>query len=156
MKKKRYIKPLIVIAALSVLIYYCFHPLIYEKNYYWKLGIGESHLYESVVKRKGEPLSVRQNEDEDWIVYYDGLEIKYDVITAAFRSVTVTGSQHRFGIRRIGLGTPRKKIESVYRHIQKMKDLPDNEFGVIDGGKWVWFGFDENNNVSKITIADGL
>ena len=26
-----------------------------------------------------------------------------------------------------------------------MKDLPDDEFGVIDGGKWVWFEFDENN-----------
>lgn len=158
MKKKKYVLAVIKTVAIALLIYYFFHPLVYQTNYYFKLGIGQSHIYDSIVKRKGEPLSVRQSDDKGWVVYYDGLEIIYgtNIETGMFRCVTITGSKYRFGIWRIGIGTSRKKLESVYRHVRKLKDLPSGSFGVIDGGTWVRFSFDENNNVSQIDITDGI
>lgn len=149
---------IIAIIVLLVLIYFCFHPLVYQTNYFSKLGIGQSHLYDSIVQNKGEPLSIEQNNDQKWILYYDGLTIRYgsQLETGAFECVSVTGNQYTFGIWKIGVGTSRKKIESVYRHIRKIKDLPNDEFGIIEGDTWVRFRFDENDNVSQIDITTGI
>ena len=118
---------IIAIIVLLVLIYFCFHPLVYQTNYFSKLGIGQSHLYDSIVQNKGEPLSIEQNDDQKWILYYDGLTIRYgsQLETGAFECVSVTGNQYTFGIWKIGVGTSRKKIESVYRRIYvKLKTYP--------------------------------
>lgn len=157
MKKTLYVKTIIAVAALVLLIYFCFHPLIYQMDYCSSVGIGTSHLYDSVVQRKGKPLSVQQDDDKDWFVCYDGLKINYGKrLEGAFECVIVTGKQYRFGIWGIGVGTSRKKIESVYKHIFKMRDVSKDEFGIIDwGDTWVLFKFDKNNNVSRIYISDG-
>lgn len=34
--------------------------------------------------------------------------------------------------------------------------MPENEFGVIDDGIWVYFEFDKNDTVSQIVITDGV
>lgn len=136
---------------------FCFHPLVY-KPIIFQTGVGQSHLYDSIVQNKGEPLSVEQNDDQNWILCYDGLTIKFgsQLETGALECVSITGDQYKFGIWKIGVGTSRKKIESVYRHIRKIKDLPNDEFGIIEGDTWVWFKFDENDNVSQIDITTGI
>lgn len=158
MKKIPCITAISIMAVLILVVYFCFHPLVYQTDYFSKLGIGESHLYDSIVQKKGKPLSVQQNNDKDWIVCYNGLKIRYgeQIETGALKCVTITGDQYKFGIWKIGVGTSRKKIESVYKHIRKIKDLPDDEFGVIEGETWVWFKFDEKNNVSQINITNGI
>ncbi len=157
MKKMLYIAAIIVMAAF-ILLYFCFHPLIYQTNYFSKLGIGKSHLYSSVIRKKGKPLGVQQDDSGDWIVHYDGMDIRYgeQLQTGAFKCVTITGNQYRFGIWKIGVGSSQKKIKSIYRHIEKINDLPEGEFGVIEGSTWVWFKFDKNNNVSEIDITLGF
>ena len=156
MKKYYFIIAIIILIVVS--IYFCFHPLVYQTNYFSKLGIGQSHLYDSIVQNKGEPLSLEQNDDQNWILCYDGLTIKFgsQLETGALECVSITGDQYKFGIWKIGVGTSRKKIESVYRHIRKIKDLPNDEFGIIEGDTWVWFKFDENDNVSQIDITTGI
>ncbi len=159
MKKILYITAIIIIVVLIVLlIYFCFHPLVYQTNYFSKLGIGQSHLYDSIVQKKGKPLSLERDDTQNWILCYDGLKIRYgsQLETGVLECVTITGNQYKFGIWKIGVGTSRKKIESVYKHIRKIKDLPNDEFGIIDGDAWVWFKFDKNNNVSQIDITTGI
>lgn len=148
----------IIGVGIILLIYFLHHPLRYQINYFRQLGIGQVHLYDSIIENKGEPLSIQQNEEGQWNVCYDGLEIKYGkhLETGIFECVTITGKQYKFGLWKIGIGTSREKIESVYRHIRKIKDLPDNEFGAIDGDTWVWFKFDANNNVCQIDLTDGI
>lgn len=155
---KKYIIAIIVVFVFVSLIYFYFHPLIYQIDYFSKLGIGESHLYDSIVQKKGKPLSIWQNDDQNWIVCYDGLKIRYgaQLETGVFECVTITGNQYKFGFWKIGVGTSRKKLESVYKHICKIKDLPIDEFGIIEGDTWVWFKFDKNNNVSQIDITTGI
>ncbi len=154
MKKILYIAAVIAAAML----YFVFRPLFYQTNYFSELGIGESHLYSDIVRKKGKPLSVRQDDGGDWIVHYDGMDIRYgsELQTGALECVTVTGNQYSFGTEKIGVGSSRKKVYNVYRHIRKINDLPKNEFGVIEGSTWVWFKFDENNNVSQIDITSGF
>lgn len=158
MKKMPYVTIIIVIVVLILLIYFCFHPLIYQTNYFSKLGIGQSHLYNSIIQKKGKPLSIQQDNSGNWIVCYDGLKIKYgtQLQTGVFECITITGNQYRFGIWRIGVGTSRKTIENIYKHISKIKDLPKDEFGIIEGDTWVWFKFDKNNNVSQIDLTTGM
>lgn len=156
MLKKVYIKCIACAVLILVLVYYLFHPLTYKTDYFYALGIGVSHLYSDLIERKGEPLDVVKNENGDWIVYYDGLGINFGKYykKSSFQVVRVTGNQYKFGFWQIGIGTSRKKIESVYKHIDKIKDLPKEEFGIIDNGTWVYFKFDKNNNVSEIVITD--
>lgn len=158
MRKIPHIMTIVIIVVLVLLIYFCFHPLVYQTNYFSKLGIGKSHLYDSIIQKKGEPLSLRQDDGGNWIVSYDGLDIKYgtQLQTGVFECVTITGNQYRFGFWKIGVGTSRKKIENVYKHISKIKDLPKDEFGIIEGNTWVWFKFDKNDNVSQIDITTGI
>lgn len=155
MKKISYI---IMVVLIALLIYFCFHPLVYQTNYFSKLGIGQSHLYASIVQKKGKPLSIEQDNDKNWILCYDGLKIRYgsQLETEVLECVIITGNQYKFGIWKIGVGTSREKIESVYKHIRKIKDLPDGEFGIIEGDTWVLFKFDKNNNVSQIDITNGI
>ena len=103
-------------------------------------------------------MSIRQNDSKNWIVCYDGMKIRYgsQLETGVFECVTITGNQYKFGIWKIGVGTSRKRIESIYKHIRKIKDLPNDEFGIIEGDTWVWFKFDKNNNVSQINITTGI
>lgn len=152
----RYITVVFFIAVLT--LYFYFHPLIYQIDYFSKLGIGKSHLYSSIIQAKGEPLQIMQDNEENWIICYNGLKFRYgkQIQTGVFKCVTITGSQYRFGIWKIGIGTSRKKVESVYKHIRKINDLPKNEFGVIEGDTWVWFKFDGNNRISQIDLTYGI
>ena len=103
-------------------------------------------------------MSIERNDAQNWILCYDGLKIRYgsQLETGVLECVTITGNQYKFGFWKIGVGTSRKKIESVYKHIRKIKDLPNDEFGIIEGDTWVWFKFDKNNNVSQIDITIGI
>lgn len=151
-------KVLFATLTFIILTYFSFHPLIYQKNYFCKIGIGNSHLYNNIIQKKGTPLDIKRTDDGNWNVYYDGLKITYgtQLNTGVFKCVTITGNQYKFGMWKIGIGTPRTKVESVYRHIKKVKDLPTNEFGVIDGGTWVWFKFDKDNNVIQLDLTTNV
>lgn len=155
MKKK--IKIAFIILIPIALVYEIFHPFIYQLNYYSSVGIDNKYMYEDIVKDLGEPQRVIKV-DDDRQVNYDGFNIIFEtpLHSSAFRRVEITGSQYRFGWWKIGVGTSRKKIESVYRHIKKAKDMPLDEIRIIDYNNWVLFYFDENDKVSKICITDDM
>ena len=155
MKKK--IKIAFIILIPIALVYEFFHPFIYQFNYYSSVGIDNKYMYDDIVKDLGEPQRVIKV-DDDRQVNYDGFNIIFEtpLHSSAFRRVEITGSQYRFGWWKIGVGTSREKIESVYRHIKKAKDMPSDEIRIIDYNNWVLFYFDENDKVSKICITDDM
>ena len=136
-------------------IYQLRHPSIfyYEKDYFGKVGLPESHLYESVVEKMGEPLRIEKTEDGYYIVHYNGLELGTGIKLGIVQYVKVTGEQYRFGMWRIGVGSTRKEVESVYRH--KIQWSTDTIVQICEGETWVKFEFDENNIVKAIYIALG-
>lgn len=138
------------------MVYIIFHPFIYEQNYFRKIGIKGAWLYQSVVNDKGEPLSVEIHEEHHYVNYADLVLVYDNIEKGVMQAAHITGEQYRFGLWKIGVGTPRKKLESVYRHVKKILDMPEDEFGVIDGGTWVYFEFDENDCISKVTLTRGL
>ena len=138
-------------------IYLLRHPIFcYEKDYFGKVGLPSGHLYRSVVEKMGEPLRIEKTEDGYYIVHYNGLELGTGIKLGIVQYVKVTGEQYRFGMWRIGVGSTRKKVESVYRHIKKIHGMRDNEVGVIDGLRWVTYVFDENDIVKEIYLSNGL
>ena len=138
-------------------IYLLRHPIFcYEKDYFGKVGLPRAKLYESVVEKMGEPLRIEKTEDGYYIVHYNGLELGTGIKLGIVQYVKVTGEQYRFGMWRIGVGSTRKKVESVYKHIKKIHGMRDNEVGVIDGLRWVTYVFDENDIVKEIYLSNGL
>ena len=139
-------------------IYLLRQPIFcYEKDYFGKVGLPSGHLYRSVVEKLGEPIWIEKKADWGDIVHYDGVEFGYTCIESGILDYAkVTGKQYRFGMWRIGVGSTRKKVESVYRHIKKIHGMRDNEVGVIDGLRWVTYVFDENDIVKEIYLSNGL
>ena len=126
----------------------------YEKDYFGKVGLPSGHLYRSIVKKMGEPIWIEKKEDWGDIVHYDGVEFGYTCIESGILDyVKVTGKQYRFGMWKIGVGSTRKKVESVYRH--KIQWSTDTIVQICEGETWVKFEFDENNIVKAIYIALG-
>ena len=159
LNKKAYIIWGTILGIFLILgIYQLRHPMIfcYEKDYFGKVGLPESHLYESVVEKMGEPLRIEKTEDGYYIVHYNGLELGTGIKLGIVQYVKVTGEQYRFGMWRIGVGSTRKEVESVYRHIKKIHGMRYNEVGVIDGLRWVTYVFDENDIVKEIYLSNGL
>ena len=98
-------------------------------------------------------------------MHYDGVEFGYTCIESGILDYAkVTGKQYRFGMWRIGVGSTRKKVESVYRH--KIQWSTEEEIEVCDydyenkefiySEPWLNFEFDENNLVKAIYNFDGL
>ena len=145
-------------------IYLLRHPIFcYEKDYFGKVGLPRAKLYESVVEKMGEPLRIEKTEDGYYIVHYNGLELGTGIKLGIVQYVKVTGEQYRFGMWRIGVGSTRKEVESVYRH--KIQWSTDEEIEVCDydyenkefiySEPWLNFEFDENNLVKAIYISMG-
>ena len=135
-------------------IYLLRHPIFcYEKDYFGKVGLPKNHLYKSVVEKMGEPLRIEKTEDGYYIVHYNGLELGTGIKLGIVQYVKVTGKQYRFGMWRIGVGSTRKEVESVYRHITKSTGLPQNCLGVIEGLRWITYEFDENDIVREIRFS---
>ena len=88
-------------------------------------------------------------------MHYDGVEFGYTCIESGILDYAkVTGKQYRFGMWKIGVGSTRKKVESVYRH--KIQWSTDTIVQICEGETWVKFEFDENNIVKAIYIALGV
>ena len=137
-------------------IYQLRHPSIfyYEKDYFGKVGFNKFSSYEEVICKKGNPLKIEKKEGVGSAVYYDGVEFGCnDVENWIVQYVKVTGKQYRFGTWKIGEGSTRKKVESVYRH--KIQWSTDTIVQICEGETWVKFEFDENNIVKAIYIALG-
>ena len=135
-------------------IYLLRHPIFcYEKDYFGKVGLPKNHLYKSVVEKMGEPLRIEKTEDGYYIVHYNGLELGTGIKLGIVQYVKVTGEQYRFGMWRIGVGSTRKEVESVYRH--KIQWSTDTIVQICEGETSVKFEFDENNIVKAIYIALG-
>ena len=155
-KKTRLICSMIL-GILSIAgIYQLRHPSIfcYEKDYFSRVGFKDLCSYEEVVCKKGEPLKIEKKEGWGSIVYYDGVEFGCsNVKDWIVEYIKITGTQYRFGIWKVGVGTTRRKIESVYRH--KMKWSTKDEIEVCEGETWINFEFDENNHVKAMYISIG-
>ena len=155
-KKIRLICSIILGTFLIAGIYQLRHSSIfcYEKDYFSRVGFGDLCSYEEVVCKKGEPLKIEKKEGWGSIVYYDGVEFGCsNVQDWIVEYIKVTGAQYRFGIWKVGVGTTRKKIESVYRH--KIKWSTKDEIEVCEGETWINFEFNENNHVKAIYISIG-
>ena len=155
-KKARVIYSIILGIFLIAGIYQLRHPSIfcYEKDYFSRVGFKDLCSYEEVVCKKGEPLKIEKKEGWGSIVYYDGVEFGCsNVKDWIVEYIKITGTQYRFGIWKVGVGTTRRKIESVYRH--KMKWSTKDEIEVCEGETWINFEFDENNHVKAMYISIG-
>ena len=153
----------IVLITSFLICYILRYPLFsYEKNYFEKIGIKGGCSYRNVIANKGEPLRKEVN-DNFFIIHYDGLKLGFVEKNANIKDnpsdvmsyADITGKQYRFGRQNIGVGSTRKEVESVYKHIRKITGMQKNRFGVIDKGKWVKYTFNDENLVSEITILVG-
>ena len=156
MGKTKGIKVIVIISVVILFTYFTFYPLFYQINFS-HVGIGAGHTYEAVVRNLGKPKSMQQDKEGDWIACYDGLKIVFGKEkNSILKRVSITGNQYKFGIWRVGVGTPRSKIESIYRYIPKAKEVSQNEFTVIDSGTWIWFKFDKDDRVYQIDLTAGI
>lgn len=139
----------------------------YVRDYFAAIGLrGSANLVEVF----GEPNNIVNS-----TVYYEGIEFvvrqNWRDIPArdAVLSANIVGSEIRLGSQNIGVGSTREEVQRAYRAAYRRGRV--NEWGspnilavveftwfqewftddhIYNGGTWLWFYFDENDQVEGI------
>ena len=91
----------------------------------------------------------------------NGEEIKFDGVDYTFGpkypdSARITDPNIRFGILKIGVGSPRWEVMLAYGLKKPLKNIRDNQYSVQNGIYATTFYFDENDRVYKIACGVGV
>lgn len=140
------------------------NKLPYEEDYFEAMGIksdlsSDMHrLLEEVTESLGEPTKSTVEKVGEYDcnqLYYDGLVIRFHGTgpNTSTSVMEITSSEYRFGLYRIGVGSPRWLIEFAYKSSNAGKSA-DTEMAYIDKGMWIQFNYDDNDRVEKITISE--
>lgn len=143
---------LIILCCIGIL-FIIMRYITYDK--YWnKVG----RTYEQMIQLMGEPNSVKENEGIRDVCY---AEMTYVYVYDSKKSnrvylVELEDKNVRFGLFNIGVGTPDYIIKFIYSQKDKIKDLDQYNYGIVDGSVNVVFEFDNHKKVKKIYLSDSL
>lgn len=163
-KRRREIVKWMAVISIVIILFVVLHNVLpYKCDYFRTLDVYKYGSMNKNIDYMGEPNKIENVSEEYlswcwWMVYYDGLILYYGTESGLdlFR-VDITGSQYKFGWRKVHVGMTRSEIEKIYKNNEQIKDCDKNEFGVIqDDFCWIYFKFDEDDILQMITITDGL
>lgn len=151
-----------VLIALSFIIALLFYFGVYRVSYLDKLGL-LNKSYNEINETIGKPLDVNVKE-EDGISY---TESKCEYFTIVFWNdknglpneivrVIIDNDKIRFGLFNVRIGMRRNVLEFIYLLAPKIKDLTPNRYGIILRGEWIYFTFNEDDQISQIVITSGF
>ncbi len=144
-RKKPFVGALVVVVGLFLFWWIWGN---YDMNY-WK-NIGDS--YNAVLQKFGEPIKV-EIDTTCFKAYFENMNVVcYD--NGSTYLAEITDPDIRFGILKIGVGTPKRVVEGIYHFKRKFIDLDENEFGVNDGVVSITFEYDENDCVKKMYLCN--
>lgn len=131
----------------------------YCRNYYKIVNkAGNDLSYESVMRANAGLFTKTKviSKEKELIQLEDGRTFVYYIYPSGlreFRSVEITDSRYRFGIKKIGLWTKKKSIQKTFEHERfKLKEYR-SYIQVEDGDAAVYFYFDSDDFVKKIVIG---
>ena len=137
----------------------------YVKNYFTVAGIHFWTTYDSLVRRLGEPVEIIppiSGVRRHYEIHFSDLRIlgsrqngsSFGIVEGTFG---VIGPGIRFGSHQIGVGSTREEVELAYwRSFENPRGVQINtehELVLVDGIAWVYFFFDGNGVVEKITVT---
>lgn len=131
----------------------------YEKDYFGKFGLPRIFSYEKMIEIRGEPDKVSKEPDGSIRVCYEGF-IAFFTKGGLFIRIEVISDAYSFGRNQVRVGDSREKAKRICRWRTKILDLSDDEMGIIEKNEgrevWIFFEFDQNNNISKIILTNGI
>lgn len=141
------VKSVIIFLVVVVSIMIWMHEVEYTD--YWAVTGSE---YEQIIRERGTPEDIVQKKMYDELHYKNLTYICEGKNHDSVSLVMIEDESMRFGIFKIGIGSSRSLIESVYLFKKKMISDNDNILGVVDGITVVSFEF-EDDRVKKIFIS---
>jgi len=150
-------------------VYKHYHPYkVYETDYYSYFGMGDCHLYKSVVpniKAKHIGSDIGQPESTgftDITENFEGYSFYFSKNNDAPKekalclSVTVTDPNYRLGKYEVGMGSTKEFVEKVYKGVRKSPDkYGDDELRYIEKFIHIHFKF-KDNRVSEIFLLTSV
>ncbi|MCC8014236.1 MAG: hypothetical protein LIO87_03490 [Eubacterium sp.] len=164
---KKIFGAVLLIAAVFVVIT-AYTNISNQRSYVSVLKIPDVWKLKAVKQNWDEPVDVTTEElSESYRLMkldYDGFYItvnenEYDRHgdDAVVNSFVVYSDKYRFTNKKIGVGSPKEDIVDLYLgKYTEISGLSSNECGYIIGRYWVYFDFDNNDTVEKISITDGI
>ena len=126
-----------------------------NSNYWETIGITDNGLYASLLKSKGAPKKIEYDEDGAYVLY-EGIRFYYPnkELNGSFIRAEIYSDKYVFGKQNITIGTRKDIIESYYKSKKKLFDLSDDELAYeYNYNTFIWFKFNENDEVNKIVLA---
>ncbi len=125
-------------------------------------GLTDMLSYSDVIEILGEPLSQTSETYGSGTTYYtvcyDGLRFVFECDRkknpSSMMNMSITGDKYRAGFASVGANV--NLLKKLYRFKRKVKDLPENRFGIIEEDFWTEFKFNENDTVEEIMIIRSI
>lgn len=153
MKKNMFCIFIVCFTIMSLLLVF---SIKYDNVDYWKtIGVSDNGLYDTLIAEKGEPEDIECIDDEVYVIY-DGVKFCYfnKELSGSFIRAEIYTDKYVFGKQKISIGTDKKTIVSYYKHKQSITDLSADELAYIcNSDTIIWFKFDKNDKVDKITLT---
>ena len=167
--KRRIVKGTLIIV---LFVFICYkNPYRYYTTYftdYYQVVMKDEKAdyvnYQTLLNANGKPDEIWEEQLSKNLVlkfmrYDDGRIFVFDIKKQSnrFCRVEITNPEYRFGRKKIGIGTSKKKVEKVYKKSYRglhQDKLHKHKYLVEDGNREIVFYFNEDYKVHKIVIGD--
>lgn len=150
---------LLLLVILGGMIFIVKNPFCYNRNYWDDIKIKGSHLYSDIIMQRGEPIEIKNMNNEIIVDYTDIQFVWYNTdLQGIFARVEIISDKISVGKRKLCIGSDKKEVQSAYKSvfIQEIRDLPENCLGYIDKDVYIIYSFDQYDKVEKISISHGV
>ncbi len=154
----RHIFVVFIILVFIILYVITFNTFSIGKRFVHEIGLTKISPYKNAVKDMGEPINQGFNDEyNEYNVDYEGVRLSFrynkNNEPQCFIRIDITGDQYKVGYTTVGSNI--NVLKKLYYFKKKVKDLPENEFGIIENDLWTVFKYNKNNIVEQIIVYYG-
>ena len=156
MNRRKVKNVIIVVGIIGLIALILFIKMKYGTYGYYDFQHFFDQSKENIIETYGEPI-----EDEYINEYCEDMtyeDIKFGISLPGEKpeSARITSPNIRFGILKIGVGSPKWEVMLAYGLKKPLKNDKKNQYSVQNGIYATTFYFDENDQVYKMTCGVGI
>ena len=149
-------KTIIVICIIIFVILLVFLKMKYGTYGYYDFQHFFDQSKENIIEIYGEPIEDEYINEYCEDMTYEDIKFVISLPGEKPESARITSPNIRFGILKIGVGSPKWEVMLAYGLKTRLKNDEKDQYSVQNGIYATTFYFDENNCVYKITCGVGI
>ncbi len=161
-KRKRDMKIVILLVCAVIIagVLIC-KKIPYKCDYIKKIGISLGTTYDEILEKFGKPDKIEKNDQGMWSCILDYGDKRFyftrlkNGTQGPIDRIDILSDSIQFGWCKVRVGMSRNTIEKIYSNNEKITEIGEDTFGVIDGSWWIYFKFNKDEILKEINFCFG-